>query len=59
VVKLDERRKILKCSFCGKSQQQAKKVIFGPDAGICDECIDLCNQIIAEELGGPSDPVDV
>ena len=39
-----------KCSFCGKSQTQVKKLIAGPDAYICDECIDLCNDIIKEEL---------
>jgi ClpX C4-type zinc finger/Clp amino terminal domain, pathogenicity island component len=39
----------LACSFCGKSQQQAKKLIAGPGVYICDECIDLCNEILAEE----------
>ena len=42
---------LLKCSFCGKSQKQVKKLIAGPGVYICDECIDLCNEIIAEELG--------
>lgn len=41
---------ILKCSFCGKSQKQVKKLIAGPGVYICDECIDLCNEIIEEEL---------
>nr|WP_187361449.1 ATP-dependent Clp protease ATP-binding subunit ClpX [Phytoactinopolyspora mesophila] len=41
---------MLKCSFCGKSQKQVKKLIAGPGVYICDECIDLCNEIIEEEL---------
>ncbi|ROR73932.1 ATP-dependent Clp protease ATP-binding subunit ClpX [Bogoriella caseilytica] len=41
---------LLKCSFCGKSQKQVKKLIAGPGVYICDECIDLCNEIIDEEL---------
>ena len=41
---------LLKCSFCGKSQKQVRKLIAGPSVYICDECIDLCNEIIAEEL---------
>ncbi len=41
--------KDLRCSFCGKSQRQVKKLIAGPSAYICDECISLCNEIIAEE----------
>ncbi len=41
---------LLKCSFCGKSQKQVKKLIAGPGVYICDECIDLCNEIIEEEL---------
>ena len=43
---------LLKCSFCGKSQRQVKKLIAGPGVYICDECIDLCNEIIEEELSG-------
>ena len=38
----------LACSFCGKSQKQVKKLIAGPGVYICDECIDLCNEIVAE-----------
>src|SRR6266487_3003733 len=41
---------LLKCSFCGKSQKQVKKLIAGPGVYICDECIDLCNEIIEEEM---------
>ncbi|MGD0374611.1 MAG: ATP-dependent Clp protease ATP-binding subunit ClpX [Streptosporangiaceae bacterium] len=44
---------LLKCSFCGKSQKQVKKLIAGPGVYICDECIDLCNEIIEEELAEP------
>src|SRR5271170_6131506 len=40
----------LKCSFCGKSQDQVKKLIAGPGVYICDECVDLCNEILDEEL---------
>ena len=46
---------LLKCSFCGKSQKQVKKLIAGPGVYICDECIDLCNEIIEEELAEASD----
>ena len=42
---------LLKCSFCGKTQKQVKKLIAGPSVYICDECIELCNEIIEEELG--------
>ena len=42
--------KLLYCSFCGKSQHEVKKLIAGPSVFICDECIDLCNDIIAEEV---------
>jgi len=44
----------LLCSFCGKSQRQVKKLIAGPGVYICDECIDLCNEIIDEELTAPA-----
>ncbi|WP_432522094.1 ATP-dependent Clp protease ATP-binding subunit ClpX [Kineococcus sp. SYSU DK006] len=46
---------LLKCSFCGKSQKQVKKLIAGPGVYICDECIDLCNEIIEEELAEAND----
>jgi ATP-dependent Clp protease ATP-binding subunit ClpX len=46
---------LLKCSFCGKSQKQVKKLIAGPGVYICDECIDLCNEIIEEELADGDD----
>ena len=44
-----------KCSFCGKTQKQVKKLIAGPGVYICDECIDLCNEIIEEELSEPTE----
>ena len=47
---------LLKCSFCGKTQKQVKKLIAGPGVYICDECIDLCNEIIEEELSEPTEP---
>ncbi|TNC18588.1 ATP-dependent Clp protease ATP-binding subunit ClpX [Georgenia sp. 311] len=46
---------LLKCSFCGKSQKQVKKLIAGPGVYICDECIDLCNEIIDEEFAEASE----
>ncbi|MBI1845196.1 MAG: ATP-dependent Clp protease ATP-binding subunit ClpX [Actinobacteria bacterium] len=46
---------LLKCSFCGKSQKQVKKLIAGPGVYICDECIELCNEIIEEELSESSE----
>src|SRR5205085_10233750 len=45
----DDRTGNLVCSFCGKSQDEVRKLIAGPTVYICDECIDLCNDIIAEE----------
>jgi len=54
----------LKCSFCGKSQEQVRKLIAGPGVYICDECVELCNEILDEELMGtsgemnPSNPAD-
>jgi len=49
---LSETSDLLKCTFCGKSQKQVRKLIAGPSVYICDECIELCNEIIEEELGG-------
>ena len=42
--------KLLYCSFCGKSQNEVRKLIAGPSVFICDECVDLCNDIIREEI---------
>ncbi len=47
----DHYRPGLRCSFCGKSQEEVRKLIAGPDVYICDECIALCNEILAEEEG--------
>ncbi len=50
MAKFGEGGELLKCSFCGKTQKQVKKLIAGPGVYICDECIELCNEIIEEEL---------
>ncbi len=55
MAKFGDTGEILKCSFCGKSQKQVKKLIAGPGVYICDECIDLCNEIIEEEVGEAAD----
>ena len=56
MARVGESSDLLKCSFCGKSQKSVKKLIAGPGVYICDECIDLCNEIIEEEL---TDSVDL
>ncbi len=55
VARIGDGGDLLKCSFCGKSQKQVKKLIAGPGVYICDECIDLCNEIIEEELAESSE----
>ncbi len=50
MARISDGADLLKCSFCGKSQKQVKKLIAGPGVYICDECIELCNEIIEEEL---------
>ncbi len=55
MAKFGDSGELLKCSFCGKSQKQVKKLIAGPGVYICDECIDLCNEIIEEELADSSE----
>src|SRR5437660_4480951 len=50
--KFGDERDRLKCSFCGKTQEQVRKLVAGPGVYICDECIELCNEIIEEELYG-------
>ncbi|MCL1923385.1 MAG: ATP-dependent Clp protease ATP-binding subunit ClpX [Propionibacteriaceae bacterium] len=55
MARLGESSALLKCSFCGKSQKQVIKLIAGPGVYICDECIDLCNEIIDEELSGATE----
>jgi ATP-dependent Clp protease ATP-binding subunit ClpX len=49
-MKYGDEKGQLKCSFCGKTQDQVKKLVAGPGVYICDECIELCNEIIEEEL---------
>src|SRR5436189_5788784 len=49
MARTSERNGTLRCSFCGKSQNDVRKLIAGPTVYICDECIELCNDIIAEE----------
>ena len=46
----EDNGKLLYCSFCGKSQHEVRKLIAGPSVFICDECVDLCNDIIREEV---------
>ncbi|PRZ15878.1 ATP-dependent Clp protease ATP-binding subunit ClpX [Laceyella sediminis] len=53
--KFNEEKGQLKCSFCGKSQDQVRKLVAGPGVYICDECIELCNEIVEEELGNEED----
>jgi ATP-dependent Clp protease ATP-binding subunit ClpX len=55
VARIGDSGDLLKCSFCGKSQKQVKKLIAGPGVYICDECIELCNEIIEEELAEATD----
>jgi len=55
MARIGETSDLLKCSFCGKSQKQVKKLIAGPGVYICDECIDLCNEIIEEEFSEAHD----
>lgn len=52
--KFSEEKGQLKCSFCGKTQEQVRKLVAGPGVYICDECIELCNEIIEEEIGEES-----
>ena len=46
----NEDKRQLKCSFCGKNQEQVKRLIAGPNVYICDECVELCDEIIQEEI---------
>ncbi len=55
MAKFGDGGELVKCSFCGKSQKQVKKLIAGPGVYICDECIELCNDIIEEELAEPTE----
>jgi len=53
--KFNEEKGQLKCSFCGKTQDQVRKLVAGPGVYICDECIELCTEIVEEELGGEAE----
>jgi ATP-dependent Clp protease ATP-binding subunit ClpX len=55
----DDTGKLLYCSFCGKSQHEVKKLIAGPSVFVCDECVDLCNDIIREEIQEQSEETDL
>src|SRR4029450_7699654 len=55
VARIGDGGDLLKCSFCGKPEKLVKKLIAGPGVYICDECIDLCNEIIEEELAESGD----
>ncbi|MDF2945514.1 MAG: ATP-dependent Clp protease ATP-binding subunit ClpX [Bacillales bacterium] len=56
--KFQDEKGQLKCSFCGKSQEQVRKLVAGPGVYICDECIELCTEIVQEELG-PDEELDL
>ena len=59
MARIGESADLLKCSFCGKSQKQVRyKLIAGPGVYICDECIELCNEIIEEYLNEVQEPDD-
>ena len=58
-MKFGEEKGQLKCSFCGKLQEQVRKLVAGPGVYICDECIELCNEIIEEEVGAPGGEVEL
>lgn len=55
-LKFNDEKGQLKCSFCGKSQDQVRKLVAGPGVYICDECIELCTEIVEEELGTEEEP---
>ena len=54
----EDEKELIRCSFCGKTQDQVKKIIAGPNVYICDECVSLCHEIVMEELGAEQD-VDI
>ena len=54
----EDEKELIRCSFCGKTQDQVKKIIAGPNVYICDECVNLCHEIVMEELGAEQD-VDI
>ena len=57
-MKVESQSDKLHCSFCGKSQDEVKKLIAGPNVYICNECVDLCNDIIEEEIKSDDAPYD-
>lgn len=58
MARIGESADLLKCSFCGKSQKQVQQLIAGPGVYICDECVELCNEIIEERLAEAGDEVE-
>ena len=52
---LEDEKELIRCSFCGKTQDQVRKIVAGPNVYICDECINLCHEIVIEELGVEQD----
>ena len=54
--KFNDEKGHLKCSFCGKTQEQVRKLVAGPGLYICDECIEICTEIIVEEFGEYDEP---
>ncbi|MBB6448327.1 ATP-dependent Clp protease ATP-binding subunit ClpX [Geomicrobium halophilum] len=59
MIKFNEEKGQLKCSFCGKTQDQVRKLVAGPGVYICDECIELCTEIVEEELGTDEEGVEL
>jgi ATP-dependent Clp protease ATP-binding subunit ClpX len=57
MARIGESADLFKCSFCGKSQKQVQQLIAGPGVYICDECVELCNEIIEERMAESSDGV--
>ena len=57
MARIGESADLFKCSFCGKSQKQVQQLIAGPGVYICDECVELCNEIIEERMAESSSGV--
>ena len=51
----NDDKELIRCSFCGKSQDHVRKIVAGPNVYICDECVSLCHDIILEEFGSEVD----
>ena len=58
MAKIDDKKQ-LKCSFCGKSQDQVRRLVAGPGVNICDECVELCSDIIDDDFEEFSGPVKI